>query len=510
MEGLPPDLGKIVAPGYYNANPPGNPQFALTAGDSGLATSIGQSGGLVSVDPVGGINMQTSSTSFIGLDSFNNISIVTQNIEPNATIDMLGQSTITVSSADGQVKLESVVNDSYITLDLDLTLEARGALLGGGNVNISNAGTFAFDTLGPAAITGLSTINGSAYVPGGGSISSLDNRLQIVATATGQTVSTITYSGGSGVGSPSAFIPDNTTFLPVSGGQNNGWRCTKQVGTSGTSTKIAWYQYNPNYGLSTPYTVDPSPAFTKQQLKSVYAIIYTKNRITTQGQIFFNIFTYDVASPPATQTAWTTRFDYSIGQYATALGTGTTALTTQTLVGGYRYLICCVDTPKIVQQTTATVAGQALVIGTEYTISIVGNAIWTSVGAAVNTIGCVFTATGTSAGGTTGSATFEVNTVASAGTILTSGVQTPGQTGFLRDPYDIHTDIPHVPFNAGLIVTGGNTQPVDISAVPVIAIAVSTNSGTVPVTADFTVEAIGFSADNGSGTANFEYTLQYS
>jgi len=332
----------------------------------------------------------------------------------------------------------------------------------------------------------------------------LMNRLQIVPTVTGQTVSTITYTT---VGSPSAFIPDNTTFQPVIGGNNNGWRCTKQVGTSGTSTKIAWYQYNPNYGLSLPYSVNPSPAFTKQQLKSVYAIVYTKNRITTQGQIFFNIFTYNIASPPVTQPSWTTRFDYSIGQYATPLGTGSIAGTTQTLVGGYRYLICCVDTPKIVQQTTATVIATALVIGTEYTILTLGTTNFTLYGAAVNTIGCVFTASSVGLG--TGTATRLVDTVTSGGTILASGVQTPGQIGFLRDPYDIHTDIPHVPFNAGLIVTGGNTQPGNISAVPVIGIAVSTDSGTVPVTADFTVEAIGFSADNGSGTANFEYNLNF-
>ena len=168
MQGVAPDLGKLVIPGYYNANPPGNPAFALTAGDAGLAISIGQAGGTVAVDAFGGINMQTSSTSFIGLDSLNNITLNTQNTVPNATVTVIGQSTITVSSTDGQVKLESVVNDTFMTLDLDLTLEARGALLGGGNVNIVNAGTITFDTLGPGALVNVSTINGAP--PGGGAV----------------------------------------------------------------------------------------------------------------------------------------------------------------------------------------------------------------------------------------------------------------------------------------------------------------------------------------------------
>jgi hypothetical protein len=881
------DQGKLYPPGYNNANPPGIPQFALTAGGgSSVASEIGQAGGSVTVDTLGGIFMTTSADSFIGLDTFNNISLNTSNTSATATIEMIGQSTVTIQSTDGILIAESILNDSFLSLGLDVELQARGALLGGGDVNVTNAGTIAFDTLGAGAITGVqfingvvypppgagagtsitqggaivatlgngaiqissigvgadvevynagtirfdamgagaiegvSTINGAAYNPYPGSLSSisgggatiqatstialqaygnsfltlnsvgavvadrvtlsagtakpaivlndggnnvainnlssatpsyltmdatgvvevsgaavnianlstvngvpfvnggtvsqnltvstltagdyisvstltdvssisgvpwplpgfvipsalfcstleaydyvstnallgvstmsnataldiytnaltitgdvsfsltdgngggisgtgndvfltnistisgganlniiatdvaivggvnvslldtggagfsvvsgvvqvngevgissitglssingvaypeplgsltvstliaadyvstlslqgvlninnrplteyvnatLGNRLQIVPVAADQTVSTITYTT---VGSPSAFIPDALGFLPVSGGQNNGWRCTKQVGTSGTSTKIAWYGYNPNYNLSLPYTVDPSPAFTKQDLRSVYAVIYTKNRITTQGQIFFNIYTYDTTSPPVTQPAFTTRFDYSIGQYATALGTGTVATTTQTLVGGYRYLICCVDTPKIVQQTTATVAATALVAGTEYTILTLGTTDFTLYGAAVNTIGCVFTASSLGLG--TGTATSLVKTVTASGTLLTSNMQTPGQTGFLRDPYDIHTDIPHVPFNAGLIVTGGNTQPGNISNVPVIGIAVGTDSGTVPVTADFTIEAIGFSAENAFGaTENFEYNLQY-
>jgi hypothetical protein len=300
-------------------------------------------------------------------------------------------------------------------------------------------------------------------------------------------------------------VPDATTASPISGDKGK-WGNFKQVGTSGSATKVSWFAYNPNYGLSLPYTVNPSPAFRKSDLKSVWAVITTKNKINTQGELFFNIYTYDVTNPPTPPAAYTTRFDYQIGTFVTPYG-GASG-TQQALNGGYKYLLCCVDSPKIPPQTTATVAHNALVVGVEYTVLTVGSSNWTTVGAAVNTVGCVFTATGTDSGGN-GTATYEVKTVASTGTALLSGMQTSTQTGFLRDPYDIHTDIPHIGFNAGLIVTGGNTQPTDINTIPISAIAISTDSGLITPTLDFTVEKIGWSANNGIDDQNVEYTLTF-
>jgi len=46
---------------------------------------------------------------------------------------------------------------------------------GGVTVDVFNAGTIAFDVLGDGAITGLSTVNGVAYPPPPGSISSITN-----------------------------------------------------------------------------------------------------------------------------------------------------------------------------------------------------------------------------------------------------------------------------------------------------------------------------------------------
>jgi hypothetical protein len=178
------DQGKLYPPGYNNANPPGVPQFALTAGGgSDVASSIAQAGGSVVVNTLGGIAMQTSATSFIGLDTFNNIAINTTTASGTATIEMIGQSTITVQATDGLVVVESVANDSFLSLGLDVELQSRGALLGGGDVNVTNAGTIAFDTLGAGAITGVQFINGVVYPPpGAGAGTSITQAGAIVAT----------------------------------------------------------------------------------------------------------------------------------------------------------------------------------------------------------------------------------------------------------------------------------------------------------------------------------------
>ena len=177
------DQGKLYPPGYNNANPPGIPQFALTAGGgSSVASAIGQAGGEVVVDTLGGISMTTQATSFITLDSFNNIAIDTTTASGTATVQVIGQSTITVQATDGPIVIESVANDSFLSLALDVELQARGALLGGGDVNVTNAGTIAFDTLGAGAITGVQFINGVVYPPpGAGAGTSITQAGAIVA-----------------------------------------------------------------------------------------------------------------------------------------------------------------------------------------------------------------------------------------------------------------------------------------------------------------------------------------
>jgi len=182
MDGLPADDGKLVSPGFINANPPGNVQFALTAGDSGLATSIGQAGGSVTVDPFGGIAMTNSSGTSMGIDSFGNVYAYTTfgtsrvNMSTVGTIafDPIGPGALTnVVTINGTAyPPPSGSNGTSITQNgaLVACLGNGGVLIssigGGVTANIKNAGTISFDTLGPGAITNLSTINGTAFVNG--------------------------------------------------------------------------------------------------------------------------------------------------------------------------------------------------------------------------------------------------------------------------------------------------------------------------------------------------------
>lgn len=341
---------------------------------------------------------------------------------------------------------------------------------------------------GPAGPTGPTGANGvtGPIDPG------LYNTLQIVPALSGQESSNVYYSGPTGLtGPPNSWIGSTGIAQPLTGGTLNGWRNFKQVGVTGPATQVQWSMYNPYFGESLPYTINPSPTILKKDLSSVWAVITTQNRINVQGTIFFNIYTYDVTNPPTPPDDYTNRFDYSIAIYPTMYGGG--ASTQQSLAGKFRYLICAVDSPKTTQQTLAnrnvTLASNQLVTGNTYVIATLGSGVnWTSIGAAVAIVGCVFVYNGVVATGTLGVATEEVTT-----SIIIGNLQTPTQTTFLRDPYDIYTDIPHVPFNS---VTGAskNPQPVDISNVSVSKIVIGSTSGTINPTLDWTIEACGYSS----------------
>lgn len=237
------DQGKIPVAGYLNALPPGEPQFALTAAGSSYANTIQQAGGEVTVDNLGGIGMIASSGSQLGIDSLANIFLTTTStgtillqttgsgddvdITNAGTIafDPLGQGSITgVQTINGSVYPPPGSSSASIT-----QAGALVACLGSGAVTISsigvgadveiyNAGTIAFDTFGAGAISGLSTINGSAYPPSAGSISSISNGSGYVAVDSNGTVdlqatgtSFLTLNGSS------AVVPNKVTLTSGSG-----------------------------------------------------------------------------------------------------------------------------------------------------------------------------------------------------------------------------------------------------------------------------------------------------
>jgi hypothetical protein len=334
----------------------------------------------------------------------------------------------------------------------------------------------------------------------------IQNRLQIVPTLSGQLSSTILFSTSAGVGSPSSWVPFNTEAQPLSGGTQNGWRNFRETQSSGITFKVEWFPYNPYYGVSLPYTTPTSPSIPKKNLQSLWAVITTKNKINTQGQVFFNVYTYDTTNPPAASAPFTNRWDYSIATYPSSEGV---IGSTTTLNGGFRYLLCAVDEPKIVAQPTITVNANTLTSannGTTYTILVVGTTNWVALGAAVAQVGCVFVKIDGNGTGT-GTATTETYT-----SIQVGNGQFPTQTTFVREPYDIYTTIPHVPFSAVFLATNTPTTPYaptfDPTTVPISAICISTTSSPANTTTlDWTVEKIGFSANNGA--INYNYTLTY-
>jgi hypothetical protein len=261
------------------------------------------------------------------------------------------------------------------------------------------------------------------------------SKLGIVPTALGMNPTTVNY--GVVGGPPSDWIPDNQ---PPTLGADNSWRHIKPAGAPGVGIKINWAMYNPYFGQALPYTVPASPAILRKNLNAVWAVIRPNANIAVQGAIFFNIFTYDVASPPG--GAFTSRWDYNANNLALPLTTGA-----QTLCAGFKYLIYCYDAPKIVA------------------------------------------------------------TPANLTTIAQANGQYPTQTYATRlnDPYDIYTDIPHIPFSAVSLHPNPQTAPIPLD-VQVSGLALNTTSSSLTAGLDFDVIAMGYKAE---GYLNYEYLLEF-
>jgi hypothetical protein len=322
----------------------------------------------------------------------------------------------------------------------------------------------------------------------------LANRLQIVSVPTPNTT-VVNYND---VQKPSVWIPDASYQAPTDGGP--GWRTFKEVGTTGAGTQAQYYMFNPNYGLPLPYTSKPDPEIRRKDLTALWAVVKTTNKINTQGLFFFNIYTYDIANPPA--GSYTKRSDYSMYQYVTKWGGPSTAVGVGSLNAGYRYLICAVDTPKDSPQTTSTLNINTTqpTAGVRYTILSVGNTNWVAIGASVATVGCVFTANGTTATGN-GTCTFEVNT-----SLLIGNGVTPTQTSFLREPYNLYTNLPHITLNTVANATPGAIVG-DAEELPITALVFGTTSSAVSPTLDLSVEYLGYSTAQG-GSYQFQMIVE--
>jgi hypothetical protein len=95
------------------------------------------------------------------------------------------------------------------------------------------------------------------------------------------------------------------------------------------------------------------------------------------------------------------------------------------------------------------------------------------------------------------------------GTIAVANGQMPTQltSEMLRDPYDIHTDLPHIPLNA-VAYTLGSPAPADINASAISGLVFATTSSALTAGCDLELIAIGYKANGGA--INEEFNLSYS
>jgi hypothetical protein len=78
----------------------------------------------------------------------------------------------------------------------------------------------------------------------------------------------------------------------------------------------------------------------------------------------------------------------------------------------------------------------------------------------------------------------------------------PTQTTFLRDPYDIYTNIPHIGMQN--VVTSGSVSAGYDSA-PITVIAINSTAGLITGGVDFIITKCGYKV----GGTNVEYTLNF-
>jgi hypothetical protein len=287
-----------------------------------------------------------------------------------------------------------------------------------------------------------------AYVDGTAvSLPGLFNYLRITPTASGQNQSVVKYDvGAGGVGYPSTWVPDastNITILPTLGADNS-WRLTKPAGAGGTGQRWWVWPYN-NYPNSIPLSSAPNPPATpilKKNLNALYAIIRVRNANIATQGSFF-FNVYQYDFDNPPAGAFSVRHDY---QANTAALPDSTA--TMTFQNGFTYVVFAQDAEKTVANPAAP------------------------------------------------------------GTIAVANGQTATQltSEMLRDPYDIHTTLNHVPLTA-VAYAVGSPAPADINASPISAIVFGTTSSSLTTGCDIEVLKIGFKANGGA--INEEYSLQY-
>ena len=282
------------------------------------------------------------------------------------------------------------------------------------SVNTVTAGSFVIGTTYTILTVGTTSFT---------SIGAASNTIGIVFTATGV-----------GTGTGTAFTADYVGLLPVTSG---GTGVTTSTGSG-------------NLVLSTSPTLD-TPTLNTPTLNFSTLNYFT---LGTYGNIKAM---FETATITASAPASTTNFDIATQavQYYTSNASANFTL-------NFR------------GAATATISAGSFVVGTVYTILTVGTTDFTLIGAASNTVGVIFTATGAGSGSgnaTTGS----LNSILSTGQSVTCALMvTNGATAYRPTVFQIDGTAVTPKWQTGVAPVAGNASAIDVYTFAIVKTASAT------------------------------------
>ena len=328
---------------------------------------------------------------------------------------------VTISGVGGQFSCNAL-NGGFLRVGQQLTIS--GTLAGTGTITgYANPTTYLIGATNGATTFTLTTVTGAAIVTTTGTPTGLTYTLRdylatnvavtdtsgglscaITALRVGQTLRVAGTSSGTGsIAAGDYFISEtngSTTFRVIN--QNTGF--TPVTTVAGTTTgltfsileRMNFSSFNPYYPtvITGEVIADyaDAPKIKKKNLKTLWAVITPHHTMTMTagsllGYLYFNVYTFD--NTTGSPLTYTNRFDYLCTKAVENFSNEVIV----NLQGGHKYLIYAKDSgkylPNVADTTTPTYAGSTF----------------------------------------------------------------PSQltTEMLKDPYDMYTDIPHIPFVYNLV-----------------------------------------------------------
>jgi hypothetical protein len=393
---------------------------ASTVGITFVATGVGSGTGTATT-PVPGRYLKSNGTDtsfdYLNLADTSSVTAGSFTIGTAYTVKSLGTTNfVTIGAASS-----AVVTGSVATTVLTVTAVSSGALAVGTYITGSNISTGTYITSFGTGTGGVGTYN-------------LNQSMTAASTTvTGQPIpGTAFVATGVGSGTGTAVLADYIGVLPVTNGGTGAGSSAALTALIGSlifpvgAIYTATVSTNPGtlLGFGTWSAFGAGKVLIGSGVTDTITVGSATNAVVTGSVATTTLTVTAVTSGTLAVGSYITGTGVTVGTYITALGTGTGGVGTYTL-----------NQSMTVASTTIT--GQPignLAIGSKYTIVSAGTTSFTSFGAANNTVGTVFTATGYGTGTGTASKTWEEgDTGGSADAITVSHTHTttvtdPGHT----------------------------------------------------------------------------------